>query len=66
MPDGSTKWVTSTTCTRTVTFKNGTTPVVPPSGKLPDTGAGNILAIFAATVAIAAIAHRFVMRRKSI
>ncbi len=66
MPDGSTKWVTSTTCTRTVTFKNGTTPVVPPSGKLPDTGAGNILAIFAATAAIAAIAHRFVMRRKSI
>jgi len=65
MPDGSTKWVTSTMCTRTITFKDGTTPVVPPSGKLPDTGAGNIIGIFAATTAIAAFAHRFVMRRKS-
>lgn len=70
LPDGSTKWVTSTTCTKKVTFKKDVPPTVvtpvvtPPSGKLTDTGAGDIAGIFAGTSAFGAAAHQLITRRR--
>lgn len=72
LADGTIKWVVSDACTRTVTFKPGVPPVIPPttvvppaSGKLPDTGAGSILGIFAGVSAASAGAYQIVVRRRA-
>lgn len=71
LADGTTKWVTSTECTRTVKFEAGKPPVVPPVTPpttvttLPVTGAGNLFGIFAGTSALAAGAHQIVTRRRA-
>lgn len=59
--DGHTEWLTSTACTKQVTFKNNVpvTPVTPTTpSELPNTGAGDILGIFAATTIAGAFVHR--------
>jgi hypothetical protein len=69
MPDGTTKWVTSKECTRTVTFKKDQPPVVPPvappSGILPETGISGLAGIFAGTSVLGTAAHHIVTRRRS-
>ena len=71
LPDGSTKWVTSTACTKKVTFKKDVPPTVvppvvtPPSGKLTDTGPASLAGIFAGTSALGAAAHNIVTRRRN-
>lgn len=71
LPDGTTKWVTSTECTRTVKFEAGKPPVVPPVTPpttvttLPNTGAGNLFGIFAGVSAVSAGAYQVVMRRRA-
>lgn len=59
--DGHTEWLTAVACTKQVTFKNNvpvTPPVTPPATVLPNTGAGDILGIFAATTIAGAFVHR--------
>lgn len=71
LADGTTKWVTSVDCTRTVKFEAGKPPVVPPvtppttTTTLPDTGAGSIFGIFAGVSAASAGAYQIVMRRRA-
>ena len=67
--DGHTEWLTSTGCTKQVTFKPGQPPVVPPvtpptPTTLPDTGMGNIAAIFAAVSVAGVLFHKYVLSRK--
>lgn len=72
--DGSTEWVTSSGCTKDVTFKGEEPPIVvtpPPTvvtaskvTTLPDTGAGDVLGLFMATTAAGAAAHRVFRTRK--
>ena len=60
--DGHTEWLTATACTKQVTFKNNipvTPPVTPPATVLPNTGAGDVLGIFAATTVAGAFVHSF-------
>ena len=62
--DGHTEWLTATACTKQVTFKNNVpvtpvTPVTPPATVLPNTGAGDIIGIFAATTVAGAFVHSF-------
>lgn len=68
LPNGTTKWVTSTNCTKKVTFKKNVpptvTPVTPPTTVMPDTGAGDVAGIFAGTSAFGAAAHQLVTRRR--
>lgn len=71
LADGTTKWVTSVDCTRTVKFEAGKPPVIPPvtppttTTTLPDTGAGSIFGIFAGVSAASAGAYQIVMRRRA-
>lgn len=74
LADGTTKWVDGGSCTRTVTFKAGQPPVVPPvtpetpvtpATELPNTGAGNVIGLFTGVSAFGAAAHQFVTRRRA-
>jgi hypothetical protein len=62
LPDGSVAIATSEQCKQTVTFSTTTPPVTPP--KLPDTGAGNVIAIVFGAIAAGTIAARLFMSRK--
>lgn len=53
--NGQTEWVTSNECTKSVSFTVAPTPA---PTQLTNTGAGNMLGIFAATSAIGAFLHR--------
>lgn len=73
LADGSVKWIDGDNCSKTVNFNTPVTPVTPvttvtPStpttGKLVETGAGNIFGIFAATSVFGAIAHKLFASRK--
>lgn len=75
--NGATKSVTSEACQKQITFAPNTPPVVtPPTTPLPpatppaaptalvNTGAGNVVGIFAAVTVAAAAAYRFVISRR--
>lgn len=68
VPDKSDVTATSTSCVKTVSFTTPTTPVTPTTPQtptvLPNTGAGNIAAIFAVTTVLGALVHRFVLSRR--
>ena len=55
--------VTSNTCAQSVSFTTPSTPVTPPTA-LPNTGAGNVIGIFAGSVVAGAIGYRLFMSRK--
>lgn len=59
------KDVTATgSCTQKVSFNTpGTPPSVTPPTELPNTGAGDVIGLFAAVTAAGAIMHRFMSRR---
>lgn len=51
-------------CTQKVSFNTPTTPpTTTPPTELPNTGAGDVIGLFAAVTAAGAIAHRFMSRR---
>ncbi len=59
--------VTSAACAQSVTFTTPTPPVTPPvtpPSELPNTGAGNVIGIFAAVVAVATVGYRLFLSRK--
>lgn len=58
---GADKTATSETCKAVVTF--GSAPVTP-AKQLPNTGAGDVIGIFAAVTAAGAVAHRYVLGRQ--
>ncbi len=73
--DGTTKSATSVSCQKQVTFTQNQPPVVVPPAtpsspstpaptQLVNTGAGNIVGIFAATTAAGAAAYRFMVSRR--
>ena len=49
--------------TATVTVPKPEKPQPPVTPELPNTGAGNVIGIFAAVVLVAGLAHRLMMRR---
>jgi hypothetical protein len=63
LPDGSVAIATSEQCKQTVTFSTTTTPPVTPP-KLPDTGAGDVIAIVAGAIAAGTIGARLFLSRK--
>lgn len=64
--DGKEVSATSADCAKTVTFAPGEKPEEPETpSELPNTGAGDVLALFAAVTAAGAIAHRFILGRNS-
>ncbi|MCX6728052.1 MAG: hypothetical protein NTX11_04555 [Candidatus Saccharibacteria bacterium] len=67
MVNGEEKKVESDKCSAAVTISTPpvTPPTTPPSGKLTDTGSGNILGLFAAVTLIGAFMHRAYADRKS-
>ncbi|MBA3758457.1 DUF11 domain-containing protein [Candidatus Saccharibacteria bacterium] len=61
--DGQEKTAVSEACKAVVTFGTApATPITPTT--LPNTGAGDVIGIFAAVSAAGAVAHRFVLSRK--
>lgn len=78
--NGASKSVSSESCQKQVTFKTNTPPIVTPPTPTPtptpttpstpaptalvNTGAGNVVGIFAAATAIGAAAYRFVISRR--
>ena len=61
--DGKEVSANGVNCSKTVTFVSGK-PVTPPT-TLPDTGAGDILGMFAAVTVAGALAHRLVLARRN-
>jgi uncharacterized repeat protein (TIGR01451 family) len=57
--DGQDKTATSQACTASVTYSPTTTTTPPTPGKLPDTGAGDVIGLFAAVTIAGAVAHRY-------
>ena len=57
---------TTNNCTQTVSFTTPTTPTPPvtPPTKLPDTGAGNVIGLFAAAVVAGTFGYRLFLSRK--
>ncbi len=70
LADGTTKWVTSTDCEKSVTFEGEKPPVVTPvtpaptPEALPDTGPGDVIALFLASTFAGMIAYRFVWLKR--
>lgn len=61
--NGADKTTTSEACKATVSF--GTTPTTPTTpGKLPNTGAGDVVGIFTAVTVAGAVAHRYFLGRQ--
>lgn len=61
--NGADKTATSEACKAVVTFS--TTPTTPTTpGKLPNTGAGDVVGIFAAVTVAGAVAHRYFLGRQ--
>lgn len=62
------KTVTSDACKLTINVPQEdvppTTTTTPPSGKLPVTGAGDLIGMFVATTVAATLAHKFVLGRR--
>ncbi len=71
LADGTTQWVTSDDCKKSVTFEGEKPPVVTPVKStptpeaLPDTGAGDIAGLFLAATFAGMFAYRFVWLRKN-
>ncbi len=67
--NGQTKTVSNDVCAKPVNFTTPTTPITPAStptsGKLVETGAGDVLGIFAAVTVAGAMAHRLFASRLS-
>jgi len=66
--DGKDKTVSSNSCAKPVSFTTPTTPETPvkpvaPS-ELPNTGAGNVIALFASASVAGAVAHRLFLARR--
>jgi uncharacterized repeat protein (TIGR01451 family) len=67
--NGQNQTVTSANCSKSITFTApGTTPATPVSTvtptQLPNTGAGNVIGLFAVTTILGAIAHRLFWARR--
>ena len=67
--DGTTEWVTSEDCMKSITFEGEKPPVVTPVNTpsatvLPDTGAGDIVGAFMAISFAGMLAYRFVWLRQ--
>lgn len=60
--DGHTEWKTAEACKKQVTFSPNQPPVVPPV--LPDTGAGDVVGIFAGVSILGAVLHRLYLARR--
>lgn len=62
--NGTTKWVSADDCNHPLTFATTppTTPKVPPV--LPNTGAGDLIGLFAAVTTAGAVAYRFFLSRR--
>ena len=60
--DGKDQTATSVTCTKTVSFESG--KPVTPTTELPNTGAGDIFGIFAATSVAGTVAHKLFWTRR--
>jgi uncharacterized repeat protein (TIGR01451 family) len=66
--DGKDKTVSSDSCAKPVSFTTPTTPETPETPgtpeELPNTGAGNVIALFAAASVAGAVAHRLFLARR--
>ncbi len=60
--DGKVVSHTSDNCVKSVSFT--TPPTTPPTTSLPNTGPGDVAAVFALTTVLGAAAHRFVLSRR--